>query len=127
MPDQKEKRSSPYCIRLSEDERARYECGAAGTSLASFIKLCVERYLGSPVSRHGFSLSATDREAFARLLGWLGQSRIASNLNQLAKAVNTGTLDLTPETEADLRNACRAIITMSEKLVEVLGRARGKT
>lgn len=38
----------------------------------------------------------------ALLLSELGQSRLASNINQLAKAANMGTLDITPEIEREI-------------------------
>ncbi|MEI9904737.1 MAG: hypothetical protein WDN06_12775 [Asticcacaulis sp.] len=40
------------------------------------------------------------------LWGCWGQSRIRNNANQLAKAVNTGSLPVTPETEARLIPLC---------------------
>lgn len=68
-----------------------------------------------------------DAEALGRVLGALGQSRLSSNLNQLAKAVNTGSLPVTPETEADLVAACRDVAAMRSLLMRALGIAPGES
>lgn len=39
----------------------------------------------------------------------MGRSRLSSNLNQLAYAVNIGSLPVTPETEAELLAALRDV------------------
>jgi hypothetical protein len=59
------------------------------------------------------------------VLGALGRSRLSSNLNQLAKAVNTGSLPVTPETEADLRQACRDVAEIRADLLRALGKSPG--
>ncbi|MEJ7926700.1 hypothetical protein WG908_08030 [Sphingobium sp. AN641] len=51
----------------------------------------------------------------------LGQSRLSSNVNQLAKAANSGSLPVTPETESDLRHACRDIAEIRRMLMRALG------
>lgn len=55
------------------------------------------------------------------MLGGLGQSRLASNVNQLAKAANMGALPVSPEVEAELLESCAAIREMREALVKALG------
>jgi len=62
-----------------------------------------------------------DKEALGRVMGALGASRLSSNLNQLAKAVNTGSLPVTPETEEELREACREIAELRADLLKALG------
>ena len=46
-------------------------------------------------------------KALAQLLGELDRARLANNLNQFAKAANTGSLPITPETEKALKTAER--------------------
>ncbi|MGE0282901.1 MAG: hypothetical protein AB7P20_20120 [Rhizobiaceae bacterium] len=58
-----------------------------------------------------------DCEALARVLAALGQSRIANNLSQLAKAMNIGALPMTPETESEIVAACAAVIAMRGELM----------
>ena len=57
----------------------------------------------------------------AMVLSELGQSRLASNINQLAKAANMGTLDITPEIEQEIEQACREIQAMRALLIAALG------
>jgi hypothetical protein len=86
-----------------------------------------ERLFGdaaAPRKRRGNS-PIKDHEALGRVLGALGRSHLASNLNQLAKAVNTGSLPVTPETEADLKKACREVSAMRTDLLRALGKSPG--
>lgn len=62
-----------------------------------------------------------DHAALAQLLGMLGNMRLASNLNQLARSANIGTLPLTPDVEEDLARACAAVIAMKAELMRALG------
>ncbi len=55
-----------------------------------------------------------DHEALGRVLGQLGNSRLSNNINQIAKAVNTGSLPVTPETKSELQKASAAIQAMRE-------------
>ena len=57
----------------------------------------------------------------AKLLALLGSSRIANNLNQLAKAVNIGSLPVVEETEKDIRSACADVAVMRKELLRALG------
>ena len=59
------------------------------------------------------------------LLAKLGQSKIPNNLNQLAKAVHSGSLVLTPDIEAELREAAADIAAMRAMLVAALGLSDG--
>lgn len=59
----------------------------------------------------------------------LGKSRLAANVNQLARAVNAGTLRVSPQVEKDIETACRREIqTMRALLMVALGlRLEGNT
>jgi hypothetical protein len=114
----------PFSLRLTAEERARLEREAAGKTLGAYIR---ERLLGedaAPRKCKGNS-PIKDHEALGRVLGALGQSRLSSNLNQLAKAVNTGSLPVTPETEAELRQACREVSDLRDELLRALGKPPG--
>lgn len=84
----------PFSLRLSFEERARLTAQAEGMALGAYIR---SRLLDEPPRRK--RVSEIDRDSLLRVLGQLGQSRIANNLNQLARAANLGTLPATPETE----------------------------
>lgn len=61
----------------------------------------------------------------AQVLGKLGQSRLSSNLNQLARLANTGVLDVDPETEAALVRAANEIREMRQILIAALNLSEG--
>lgn len=118
--DSPKKYPPPFSLRLTYEERARLEAEADGKPLGSYIR---ERLLGddaAPRTRRGNS-PVKDKEALGRVMGALGASRLSSNLNQLAKAVNTGSLPVTPETEEELREACREIAELRADLLKALG------
>jgi len=106
----------PFSLRLSFEERARLNVLAEGEPLGTYIR---DRLLDAAPKRK--KLSVNDRNALLRVLGILGQSRIANNLNQLAKAANTGSLPVTPETESALIEAARDVTFMRRMLIEALG------
>jgi len=54
-------------------------------------------------------------------LEFLGKSRISQNINQLAKAANSGSLPLNHEVIEELNDACRAIKFVRETLVKAIG------
>ncbi len=109
----------PISLRLTFEERTKLERAATGMSLSAYIRT---RLFGEDVSprkkRHKSRIK--DHETLSQLLGALGQSRIANNLNQLAKAVNMGTLPLTPDVEKDIQEACTYIRQMRTALMNAL-------
>lgn len=115
---------APFSLRLIFDERGILEHDAAGMALGAYIR---DRLFGEDVTprttRSKFPVK--DHAALGRVLGALGSSRLSANLNQLAKAVNTGSLPVTPETEEELRKACAAVLAMREDILNALGRDRG--
>jgi len=114
----KRKRPSPFCIRLSETQRARLAEEAAGAPLGAYIKA---KALSEPLKRRRTGLSVQDREALAQTLALLGKSRLSSNLNQLAHAANIGSLPITPETEEFLRECLQDIREIRRLLMVALG------
>ena len=52
--------------------------------------------------------------------GLLGQSRLSSNLNQLARSANTGSLPITPDTEAALMSAAADVQEIRRLLIAAL-------
>lgn len=119
-PDQPAKRLMPFSLRFSAEDRRRLEHDAAGMSLASYIRWRVFDPL-SPPPRHRGKAPVKDHQALSGLLAQLGQSRLSNNLNQLARAVNTGSLPVSPDVEAELRHAAAEIVAMRALLIEALG------
>ena len=121
-----EKETRPFSIRLTQQERQHIEQAAGNLSLGAYIR---SRILdeAAPRRRTRNSHRAKDREALGRLLGELGRSRIANNLDQLARASHSGSLPVTPETENDIRSACTQIAWMRSELMKALGLLRGES
>lgn len=116
------RKAAPFSLRLSANERADLEARAGTLALGAYIKgqLLEGQKPLRPVMR-----SSADPKAMARALALLGQSRIASNLNQLARAANTSTLPLTPDVEDDLREACAHVAEIRALLIDALGLKSG--
>lgn len=114
----------PFSIRFTFEERARLDAERGRLSLAAHIR---ERLFGNEASvrKKPGNTSVGDAEALGRVLGALGNSRLSQNINQLAKAVNTGSLPVTPETEADLAAACEEIKALRNDLLRALGKSPG--
>lgn len=112
-------RAAPLSIRFTDSEKARLKDLAGSTPVGQYIR---ERVLeGTAGTRARVQAPVKDAEPLGQLLGLLGQSRLANNLNQLAKAANQGSLPVTAETEADLRQACADILEMRLLLLKALG------
>lgn len=120
------KTPAPFSLRLTFEERARLEAAANGVPLGAYIRAILFNEELPKVRRRNMNPVA-DHQALARVLASLGQSRLSSNLNQLARAVNTGTLPVHPEIEAELREACADIAQMRAILIEALGLDGGST
>lgn len=118
----KAKKPPPFSLRLNAQERQKLEAAAAGMPLGSFIKAKLFDGDLSPRRTRGRA-PVKDHAALAQVLGMIGNMRLASNLNQLAKSANIGTLPLTPEVEEELATACAAVIAMRAELMRALGYA----
>ena len=110
----------PLSLRLTEAERAALEKAAGNASLSEYIR---QRVFGEAVqkrkSRHRNPVK--DQQALAHVLGLLGQTRIANNLNQLAKDSNCGALVLDEDTNAKIEEAYAHVISMRNELIRALG------
>jgi hypothetical protein len=122
MTNSKTKRPPPLSLRLTPDERHQLEDQAVGMSLGGYIRACLfDRNSPGIKNQTRIKIPVKDHKALAEVLAKLGASRLASNLNQLAKAANSGSLPVTPETESALQAACRDIRTIKRLLMTALG------
>ena len=125
------KHPPPFSIRFTDEERARLDRDAGTLSLAAYIRL--KLFAGDdppPTARKSvrkkMSTPSAELAVLGHMLGGLGQSRLASNLNQIAKAANMGALPVSPELEQELSEACAAVTAMRNDLIDALGiKARG--
>ena len=109
------KRPSPVTLRLTEAERQKLNELADGMTLSAYIRWCVfqkERKYTTPVK---------DKVEIAKILGLLGQSRIANNLNQLAHHANIGSLAVDDMTRQQLGEAYTYVNEIRVLLIKALG------
>lgn len=117
---QSRKYPPPFSLRLSEQERAILCQRAGRLSLGEYIRNVLFGERASPRKVKRCQPSESDRYAAAQLAG-LGQSRLASNMNQIAKAANMGALPVTPDLLEELYQACADIRAMRDALIASQG------
>jgi hypothetical protein len=116
----RETTAPPFSLRLTFEERARLEQEAGDQPIGAYIRgKLFDGKTTKPRRRH--KRPVKDHQALGKLLGELGKARLANNLNQLARAVNSGSLPVTPDTEKALREACAEIQWLRKTLLEALG------
>lgn len=120
MADRNKKETKPFSLRLTFEERVELEKSAAGMPVGEYIRARLFDGSEAPRRTRG-KFPVKDHKELAQVLGLLGQSRLSSNLNQLAKAANSGTLPVTPDVEAELKRACHEIREIREHLIKALG------
>ncbi len=116
----KPKTPPPLSLRLTREERARLERDALGRSLSAHIR---ERLFGEQVAKRKSrgKEPVKDHQALARVLGLLGKSRIANNLNQLARDANCGALAMDEVTARQIEEAYAHVQSMRAELIRALG------
>lgn len=114
------KKSPRITLRLTEEEHSKLTKAADGVSLSAYIR---KKLFGNDVSlrKTRSRVPVRDQEALAQVLGKLGRSRIANNLNQIAYEANCGSLMMDEETELEIKLACAHIAWIRMKLIEALG------
>ncbi len=107
-------------IRLSEEDHSRLKEMADGMALSTYIRTQVLNKVLSRRKKRSVA-SVADKQALAQILGVLGQSRIANNLNQLAYHANIGSLSMDEETRAQISEAYDHVIFLRQSLLKALG------
>ncbi len=111
---------SPFSLCLSFEERKRLEHDSAGLPLAEYIRQRLfDESFPKRQTREKFPVK--DHKILSQLLGELGATRLSSNMNQIARAINNDNLELTPETQTALLEACADIYEMRHMLMTGLG------
>lgn len=119
----KSKPNSPLTLRLTPDERERLEELAAGMTLSAYVRACM--FGADAVKRKNRPKNVVaDKKAAAKALALLGQSRIASNLNQLAYHANIGMLEMGDQERTDIAEANAHLLAIRTLLVSALGKSR---
>lgn len=115
----KAKSANPFSIRLTDDERAFLEEHAGNRPLGAYIR---EILLGEHAhKRRAIRRPQIEDAQYGSLLAALGRSNLSSNLNQLARHANVGTLDVSDDIEQQLQDACAAVLIMRKTLLIAMG------
>ncbi len=112
---------SPFTLRLTREERDRLEKLAAGMTLSAYVRACVFAE-DAKLRKTRPADAMADKKAVAEVLALLGQSRIASNLNQLAHHANLGILIEDADTKAQIVEANAHLLAIRSALMQALGK-----
>jgi len=111
-------KAKPFCIRLTDDERAELEKQAGKLPLGTFAR---KQLLGSkavPRKKHSrVRHPKVSDKNLALVMALFGDQRISSNLNQLARHANMGTMDFDDYTLEQIQEACAAMIAVRNYLL----------
>ena len=110
----------PFSLRFTAEERAELDHRAGNKPLGQYIR---EKLFGEAASPRAVKRRkpGVDQASLSQALGLLGQSRLASNMNQIAKAANMGALPVTPDLLEELHQACADISAMRNALIACQG------
>jgi len=111
---------SPITLRLTAEERTKLEELAVGMTLSAYIRACVFNEEAKRRKRRP-SCEIEDKKAAAEILALLGQSRIASNLNQLAYHANCGVLEIGENEREQIAEANAYLADIRVLLMRALG------
>lgn len=109
----------PFSLRLTREQRRRLDAEAGSQTLGEYVRSCL--FENPTPQKRTFRRPVQDEQALSSVLGALGQSRLSSNLNQIAKAVHNGSLPVSKETEQAIIDACLSVKSMSNNLTQALG------
>lgn len=117
---QRSKVSPRITLRLTEEEDAKLRQLCEGMTVSAYVR---QRLFGENIARRKrrSHVPVQDQASMARVLGMLGDSRIANNLNQLAFHANTGTLLIDDQTTDQINEAYEHICFMRDELIKALG------
>jgi len=109
----------PFSIRLTHNQRNKLAADAKGKPLGVHVRSLIFEDDGSLRPRNFRRVN--DAEALGKALALLGRTRLSSNLNQLAKAANSGALPVTVEVTQELLDACENISEIRTLLIKATG------
>ncbi|CTQ58131.1 plasmid mobilization relaxosome protein MobC [Roseibium album] len=120
-PRHKTTRDCPrVTVRLSLDDYERLQTLAGGRALSVYLRA---KGLEEPLPKRKTksSVPIADRHVIAQLLGILGQSRIANNLNQLAYHANVGSFAIDDDARSQINEAYEHVLFIRKMLLRGLG------
>jgi len=116
----KQEETVPFSLRLTKAEHARLKSLSAGKSMAAYAR---QNLLGGNETKRTTrgKFPVKDQQALAKVLAKLGASPLATGVMGLFDLARSGSMPLTPETDAVLRAAHRDIVAMKKMLMTALG------
>jgi hypothetical protein len=114
------KRPAPFSLRLTFEERAKIEAHAGHMPIGAYIK-SVLLSEDAPKYRARKKGPISDQVALASVMAKLGESRFASNLNQLARAANIGSFVFDEDSKRLIDDACAHVADIRTLLLEAFG------
>jgi hypothetical protein len=114
---EKRKRNKLVALRLTQEEHdaLHKRCDDYGLSIGELVRV---QCLDQPMPRRRVRRAAPDVQAVARVLGELG--KIGSNMNQIAKHLNSGkTVEL-----KEIQSAMTDIFSIRDACMKALGHER---
>lgn len=112
---------SSVTLRMTAEERAKLEELAAGMTLSAYIRACIFAEESKRRKKRPKTV-VEDKKAAAEALALLGQSRIASNLNQLAYHANIGALIVGDWEKEQIAEANAHLASIRTLLMQALGK-----
>lgn len=113
------RKSKPFPIRLSEDERRELERQAGSLPLGTYIKSRLLDSDTTPIKR--MRRPVADQAALAQALGLIGRSDVGTRLQHLSDAVQNGSLIVDDDTKLVIHSACAEVHAMHRMLMKALG------
>lgn len=116
MTKKKRTQTSPFSLRLTYEERAKLQRIAGNKTLGHYIRsrLFDEESLASRTEE------IKGRKTCAQILGIIGQSELGKNLRELSNAARSGSLIITPDTQAMLNTALQDVVAIKQVLLKEL-------
>ena len=118
MRDKTTHNTKPFSLRLSVEERERLDQLAGSMPLGEYIR---SRLFDNPRPRKYKKRISEDQKIIVQIWAQLSATRIPQNINQIAKAVNSGILVVSPETKENILAAQEAVTSMRKMLLKALG------
>jgi predicted RNA-binding protein YlxR (DUF448 family) len=117
------RKAKNHSIRFTQQEIEEIDAHAVheGVSRSAYIRKCCITNNPSPRRRVKAS-PVSNQKSLSKVLGLLGASRLASNINQIAHAINSGrVIVLSPDMEAVIRECRDHLKAIKDALYHALG------
>lgn len=117
MNESNKPRLTPFSVRFTPEERAQVEAQAGNMPLGSYIKTALLTQ-DAPSYRKRRKPPVKNQELLAQVLACLGSTRLASNLNQLAKATHIGTFYFDADAKIAILRTTNDVAMMRQLLMQ---------